>query len=74
MTVYVELLLYSQCIVADNVPHSEYKEEEDPRIYKSKKSGRDPLGENWQCQHAVLCIYKLCKVSEIVYLMYIYMY
>ena len=58
-------------IVADNVPHSEYKEEEDPHIYKSKKSGRGPLGENWQCQHAVLCIYILCKVSDIVYLMYI---
>ena len=29
-------------IVVDHVPHSEYKEEEDPRIYKSKKSGQGP--------------------------------
>ena len=56
-------------IVADNVPHSEYKEEEDPRIYKSKKSGRGPLGDNWRSQNAVMCIYKLCKVSDLVCVM-----
>ena len=51
-------------IVVDHVPHSEYKEEEDPRIYKSKKSGRGPLSDNWRSQSAVMCIYKLCKVSN----------
>ena len=66
---YLVIIVLSMCtdyidIVADHVPHSEYKEEEDPRIYKSKKSGRGPLGENWRSQNAVMCIYKLCKVSN----------
>ena len=52
-------------IVVDHVPHSEYKEGEDPRIYKSKKSGRGPLGDNWRSQNAMMCIYKLCKVSRV---------
>ena len=65
------IIVLSMCtdyidIVADNVPHSEYKEEEDPRKYKSKKSGRGPLGDNWRSQNAVMCIYKLCKVSDYV--------
>ena len=48
------MLLLSLCtdyidIVVDHVPHSECKEEEDPRIYKSR---RGPLGDNWRSQNA----------------------
>ena len=50
-------------IVADHLSSSDYKEEEDPRVYKSKRTGRGPLGDKWRENDMVMCIYKLCKGS-----------
>ena len=49
---------------------SDYLEEEDPLLYKSKKTGRGPMKENWLEQYKadkppsdVMCAYKLIKVE-----------
>uniref|UniRef100_A0A672IUI4 Phosphatidylinositol transfer protein, alpha a n=1 Tax=Salarias fasciatus TaxID=181472 RepID=A0A672IUI4_SALFA len=50
-------------------PDKEYKEEEDPAKFKSKKTGRGPLGPDWKkelaanpnCPH--MCAYKLVTVE-----------
>ncbi|KAJ7344206.1 hypothetical protein JRQ81_000156 [Phrynocephalus forsythii] len=53
-------------IVRDPISPSEYKAEEDPRLYRSVKTGRGPLGDDW-LENAVsgpfMCAYKLCKVE-----------
>nr|XP_020648008.1 membrane-associated phosphatidylinositol transfer protein 1 isoform X1 [Pogona vitticeps] len=53
-------------IVRDPISPSEYKAEEDPRLYHSVKTGRGPLGDDW-LENAVsgpfMCAYKLCKVE-----------
>ena len=50
----------------------DYKEEEDPKLYKSNKTGRGPLGTDWienlrknQRENKVtyMCAYKLCRVE-----------
>ncbi|XP_078277816.1 membrane-associated phosphatidylinositol transfer protein 2 isoform X4 [Rhinoraja longicauda] len=57
-------------IVKDPIPPNEYKTEEDPKLYKSIKTGRGPLTDNWieECknkpgQMPIMCAYKLCKVE-----------
>ncbi|KAI1901187.1 hypothetical protein AGOR_G00057600 [Albula goreensis] len=57
-------------IVKDPIPPHEYKAEEDPRLYKSVKTQRGPLAEDWIQQFEnnpgkmpVMCAYKLCKVE-----------
>ncbi|XP_032899795.1 membrane-associated phosphatidylinositol transfer protein 2 isoform X3 [Amblyraja radiata] len=57
-------------IVKDPFPPNEYKTEEDPKLYKSIKTGRGPLTDNWieECkkkpgQMPIMCAYKLCKVE-----------
>ncbi|KAJ6656641.1 hypothetical protein lerEdw1_003528 [Lerista edwardsae] len=47
-----------------------YKSEEDPKLYKSEKTTRGPLSENWIAEHKnnpgrtpIMCAYKLCKVE-----------
>lgn len=62
-------------IVKDSVPSSEYKKEEDPKLYCSLKTERGPLSENWREEYAKACkngpcngqaimtAYKLCKVE-----------
>ncbi|CAK8679942.1 unnamed protein product [Clavelina lepadiformis] len=51
---------------------SDYKKEEDPRYYRSKKTGRGPLNEDWlptmkrtpaSSRGRVMCAYKRCKVE-----------
>lgn len=57
-------------IVKDPVT-SDYKKEEDPKLYKSSKTGRGPLTESWkeeytgpqQSKKAIMTAYKLCKVE-----------
>lgn len=57
-------------IVKDPIPPHEYKPEEDPKIYKSLKTKRGPLSDDWieeqrdnlgRCP--IMCAYKLCKVE-----------
>lgn len=47
------------------------KNEEDLKIFKSTKTGRGPLTNNWmkvsrQNKTSVMCAYKLCKVYQII--------
>ncbi|NP_001411431.1 membrane-associated phosphatidylinositol transfer protein 2 isoform X3 [Mus musculus] len=55
-------------IVKDPVPPSEYKTEEDPKLFQSVKTCRGPLSENWIQEYKkrllpIMCAYKLCKVE-----------
>uniref|UniRef100_A0A8C8VFM4 Phosphatidylinositol transfer protein membrane associated 2 n=1 Tax=Pelusios castaneus TaxID=367368 RepID=A0A8C8VFM4_9SAUR len=57
-------------IVKDPIPPHEYKSEEDPKLYKSVKTKRGPLSEDWIEGHKnnpgkypIMCAYKLCKVE-----------
>uniref|UniRef100_A0A8C6XL90 Phosphatidylinositol transfer protein membrane associated 2 n=1 Tax=Naja naja TaxID=35670 RepID=A0A8C6XL90_NAJNA len=57
-------------IVKDPVPLHEYKSEEDPKVFKSAKTARGPLPEDWIQEqknnpgiYPVMCAYKLCKVE-----------
>ncbi|CAL1616584.1 unnamed protein product [Knipowitschia caucasica] len=57
-------------IVTDPIAAHEYKVEEDPRLYKSAKTQRGPLQDDWieECNNnpgstPVMCAYKLCKVE-----------
>lgn len=51
----------------DAVAPGEYKAEEDPRLYRSVKTGRGPLADDWARTAAqtgpLMCAYKLCKVE-----------
>ncbi|XP_074828511.1 membrane-associated phosphatidylinositol transfer protein 2 isoform X4 [Natator depressus] len=57
-------------IVKDTIPPHEYKSEEDPKVYKSVKTKRGPLSEDWiegyknnPGKYPIMCAYKLCKVE-----------
>nr|XP_061804499.1 membrane-associated phosphatidylinositol transfer protein 2-like [Nerophis lumbriciformis] len=57
-------------IVSDHIPPHEYKAEEDPRLYKSAKTQRGPLRDDWILEYRenpgltpIMCAYKLCKVE-----------
>ncbi|CAG0888834.1 unnamed protein product [Darwinula stevensoni] len=65
-------------IVKDQLASSDYIQEEDPRYYISKTTGRGPLSENWIEEYwnacrgkktpladgkAIMCAYKLCRVE-----------
>ncbi|XP_029959736.1 membrane-associated phosphatidylinositol transfer protein 2 isoform X5 [Salarias fasciatus] len=57
-------------IVTDPIPPHEYKAEEDPRLYKSVKTQRGPLLDDWIEEYnndpgktPIMCAYKLCKVE-----------
>ncbi|XP_053136103.1 membrane-associated phosphatidylinositol transfer protein 2 isoform X6 [Hemicordylus capensis] len=57
-------------IVKDPIPPHEYKSEEDPKMYRSVKTTRGPLSEDWIKEHKsspgrypIMCAYKLCKVE-----------
>ncbi|KAJ8380254.1 hypothetical protein SKAU_G00010320 [Synaphobranchus kaupii] len=57
-------------IVKDPIPPHEYKAEEDPRLYKSLKTQRGPLTDDWieefdsdPTKEPIMCAYKLCKVE-----------
>lgn len=57
-------------IVKDVIAPHEYLAEEDPKLYKSVKTQRGPLNDDWieEINHnpgsmPVMCAYKLCKVE-----------
>ncbi|KAM6931061.1 membrane-associated phosphatidylinositol transfer protein 2-like isoform 5-T5 [Xenentodon cancila] len=57
-------------IVTDPIAPHEYKAEEDPRLYKSIKTQRGPLRDDWIEEYnnnpektPIMCAYKLCKVE-----------
>uniref|UniRef100_A0A8C8SNH1 Phosphatidylinositol transfer protein membrane associated 1 n=1 Tax=Pelusios castaneus TaxID=367368 RepID=A0A8C8SNH1_9SAUR len=54
-------------IVRDPISPNEYKAEEDPKLYRSAKTGRGPLGDDWleaaMASGPLMCAYKLCKVE-----------
>ncbi|XP_042234700.1 cytoplasmic phosphatidylinositol transfer protein 1-like isoform X2 [Homarus americanus] len=51
-------------ILADPVDEKHYKKEEDPSVFKSKKTGRGPLTEGWRdYSDIIMCSYKLVDVS-----------
>lgn len=54
--------------VNDPVTSYDYAPEEDPKLYRSTKTGRGPLKEDWidDCVKngkPIMCAYKLCKVE-----------
>uniref|UniRef100_A0A3P8W4S6 Phosphatidylinositol transfer protein N-terminal domain-containing protein n=1 Tax=Cynoglossus semilaevis TaxID=244447 RepID=A0A3P8W4S6_CYNSE len=57
-------------IVTDPIPPHEYKVEEDLRLFKSVKTQRGPLRDDWIEEYnnnpgktPIMCAYKLCKVE-----------
>ncbi|XP_065065952.1 cytoplasmic phosphatidylinositol transfer protein 1-like [Rhopilema esculentum] len=51
-------------IAYDELSEKYYKEEEDCRYFKSKKTGRGPLEEGWRDSvKPIMCSYKLVKVT-----------
>ncbi|XP_036384061.1 membrane-associated phosphatidylinositol transfer protein 2-like isoform X5 [Megalops cyprinoides] len=57
-------------IVKDPIPPHEYLAEEDPKLYKSVKTKRGPLTDDWieefnnnPDKMPIMCAYKLCKVE-----------
>nr|CFW94244.1 Eka-PI transferase 1 protein [Euperipatoides kanangrensis] len=57
-------------VVKDPVSANDYKREEDPRYYISRKTGRGPLIESWRTDYinssiekTIMCAYKLCRVE-----------
>lgn len=58
-------------IVKEQLSVSDYSKEEDPRLYRSEKTGRGPLPEDWISQYwnngkpkqRIMCAYKLIRVE-----------
>lgn len=51
-------------IAYDEIKPHHYKEVEDPKFYKSEKSGRGPLLEGWRDSHKpIMCCYKSVNVK-----------
>ena len=56
-------------MVKDQLTGNDYKKEEDPRLFVSKKSGRGPLAEDWIANPpdgVIMCSYKLIKARTLV--------
>ncbi|KAI1721521.1 phosphatidylinositol transfer protein [Ditylenchus destructor] len=54
--------------VKDPISSHDYCPEEDPKIFKSTKTGRGPLSDNWVQEHLrdgkpIMCAYKICRVE-----------
>lgn len=51
-------------IAYDEVSPKHYKEEEDPRFFKSQKTNRGPLVDGWRTNYQpIMCSYKLVNSS-----------
>lgn len=51
-------------IAYDEIKPHHYKEAEDPKYFKSEKTGRGPLVEGWRdTQKPIMCCYKLVNVK-----------
>ena len=61
--------------MTDPISSGDYKQEEDPKLYQSEKTGRGPLKDDWRKEYTkatslnpngdkkIMCAYKLCKVE-----------
>ncbi|CAB3403291.1 unnamed protein product [Caenorhabditis bovis] len=54
--------------VKDPIGSHDYCVDEDPKLYRSEKTSRGPLDDDWVEQHRakglpIMCAYKLCKVE-----------
>ncbi|KAL3123119.1 hypothetical protein niasHT_005052 [Heterodera trifolii] len=54
--------------VSDPMPSHDYLPEEDPKLFRSTKTQRGPLSDNWVANFVregrpIMCAYKLCKVE-----------
>ena len=54
----------------DSIPSSDYKAEEDPKKFVSKKTKRGPLRDDWlndyiedPSKQPIMCAYKLIKIE-----------
>lgn len=51
-------------IAYDEIKPHHYKEAEDPKFFKSEKTGRGPLVEGWRETHQpIMCCYKVVHVK-----------
>ena len=61
-------------IVKDPISSSDYRKEEDPKLYQSKTTKRGPLNDNWRQEYCqayrdpnngkkIMTAYKLCRVE-----------
>ncbi|XP_047511341.1 cytoplasmic phosphatidylinositol transfer protein 1 [Pieris napi] len=51
-------------IAYDEIKPHHYKETEDPKLFKSEKTGRGPLTEGWRDTHKpIMCCYKLVNAK-----------
>nr|QDR50954.1 retinal degeneration B beta [Heliconius melpomene] len=51
-------------IAFDEIKPHHYKEAEDPKLFKSEKSGRGPLTEGWRNSHEpIMCCYKVVNAK-----------
>ena len=58
-------------IISDPIMSSEYRKEEDPKLFTSSKTGRGPLNAGWREDYTkdnkgskvIMTAYKLCKVE-----------
>ena len=51
-------------VANDKVEEKDYHEHTDPRKFKSEKTGRGPLGDNWlESTSPVMCCYKLVELK-----------
>ncbi len=51
-------------IAYDELAPKHYKDNEDPKFFKSNKTGRGPLMDGWRDNHEpIMCSYKLVKVT-----------
>jgi len=51
-------------IAYDEVAPKHYKDNEDPKFFKSKTTNRGPLKEGWKQElEPIMCSYKLVKIS-----------
>ena len=72
---FYELFIVSDYIdiVKDPISSGDYRKDEDPKIFKSKKTGRGPLNDNWREEYTraaksdpnkkIMTAYKLCRVE-----------
>lgn len=54
-------------VVKDQLYGADYVEEEDPRKYKSQKTDRGPLGDNWIAEY-----WENCKVRSSKLIIFLY--
>ena len=54
-------------MVTEQLTGHDYKAEEDPHLFRSQKTGRGPLMDDWRTNPpdgVIMCAYKLIKVRK----------